>query len=57
MAQQRKQKLKTMILIASKPIVSVEELRVDQRRFSKDDYMVDHERAVVLLRRVYPQEV
>ena len=50
MAQQRKQKLKTTILIASKPIVSVEELSVDRRRFSKDDYGVDHERAVVFLK-------
>ena len=43
-----------MVLITSKPLVSVEELRVDQRRFSKDDYMVDHERAVVLLFKPFP---
>lgn len=46
----QKRRLKTTILIASKPIVSVEELRVDRRRFSKDDYVVDHEKAVVFLK-------
>jgi len=56
-AQQRKQKLKTMILMASKPIVLVEELRVDRRRFSKDDYVIDRERATVFLRRIFPQEI
>jgi len=38
----QKRRLKTTILIASKPIILVEELRVDRRRFSKDDYVVDH---------------